>query len=77
MERKLLALPARFGGLALTNPTQATVNEFCTSTKITEDLRIAIIQQNPEYTSETVAKQLEVKREINKLKRNQEKLRSC
>ena len=73
IERNLLALPARFGGLALTNPTQATANEFCTSTKITEDLTHAIIQQDPEYTSATVAKQLEVKREINKLKRNQEK----
>ena len=57
----------------LTNPTQTTINEFHTSTKITEDLRLAIIQQDPENTSETVAKQLEVKRETNKLKRNQAK----
>ena len=49
-EQDLLALPARLGGIALVNPTQATDTEFLSSTKITEALKEAIIQQDFQYT---------------------------
>jgi len=54
-ERVLLALPARQGGIALADPTCATDVEFLTSTKITEALQAAILNQDFEYSSETVA----------------------
>ena len=69
IERDLLPLPARLGGIALANPTQATATEFITSNKITEALQTAIVQQDFQYTSETVAKQLEAKKEVHKLRR--------
>ena len=51
IERDLLALPARLGGIALANPTQATATEFLTSNKIMEALQTAIVQQDFQYTS--------------------------
>ena len=49
-ERDLLALPAKLGGIALGNPMHATDTEFLSSTKITEALKEAILQQDFEYT---------------------------
>ena len=70
-ERDLLALPARLGGIALVNPTQATDTEFLSSTKITEALKEAIIQQDFQYTVEIVTHQLEAKTDVHKLRREQ------
>ena len=70
-ERDLLALPARLGGIALVNPTQATYTEFLSSTKITEALKEAIIQQDFQYTSEVVAQRFEAKTDVHKLRREQ------
>ena len=41
----LLALPAHLGGIAVTNPTSVADMEFTASTKITEPLKHAILQQ--------------------------------
>ena len=62
-ERDLLALPARLGGIALTDPTKSANLEFSASTKITEPLKNAILQQNFEYSPEIVSEQLKLKRE--------------
>lgn len=70
-ERDLLALPARLGGIALANPTQATDTEFLSSTKITEALTEAILHQDFQYTDEVIARQLEAKTEVHKLRREQ------
>ena len=67
-ERDLLALPARLGGIALVNPTQATDTEFFSSTKVTEAMKEAIIQQDFQYTSEVVTQQLEAKTDVHKLR---------
>ena len=75
-ERDLLALPARLGGIALSIPTQATDSEFLSSTKITEALKGAILQQNFEYTEEVIAAQLEAKSDVHKQKREQAKQES-
>ena len=68
MERDLLALPARLGGVALTNPTHAADAEFSCSIKITDALKEAILQQYCQYTGEVVAHQLEAKTETHKLR---------
>ena len=73
-ERDLLALPARLGGIALLNPTKDTDTIFRASVKITEPLKVAILQQNPSYTHDIVADQLKAKAEIHKLKRQQSTL---
>ena len=64
-----MALPARLGGIALANPIQATDTEFLSSTKITEALKEAILQQDFQYTDEVIAHQLEA--EIHKMEREQ------
>ena len=60
--------PARLGGIAMTNPTQATDIEFLSSTKITEALTEAILHQDSQYSEEVIACQLEVKSEVHKLR---------
>ena len=69
IERNLLALPARLGGIALANPSHGTNAEFLASNKITEALQTAIIQQDLLYTNEFEAKQLEAKKDVHKLRR--------
>ena len=67
----LLALPARLGGIALVNPTQATDTDHLSSIKITEVLKDAILQQNFQYSGEVVVQQLEAKIEVQQLRREQ------
>ena len=57
-------------------PTQATDSEFLLSTKITEALKGAILQQNFQYTEEVIALQLEAKSDVHKLRREQAKQES-
>lgn len=71
MERDLLALPARLGGIALANPTHETDLDFLCSTKITEALTEAILHQDFQYTEEVITHQLEAKTEAQKLRRDQ------
>ena len=71
-ERDLLALPARLGGIALSIPTQTTDSEFLSSTKITEALKGAILQQDFQYTEEVIALQLEAKSDVHKLRRGRQ-----
>ena len=60
-ERDLLALPARLGGIALVNRTQATDTKFLSSALISEALKDAILQQDLRYTSEVATHQLAAK----------------
>ena len=69
--RDLLALPARLGGIAITNPTSVADMEFTASTKITEPLKHAILQQSFVYLDEVIAEQLNAKSEVRKLKQEQ------
>ena len=73
LDRDLLALPARLGGIALVNPTQGTDTDFLSSVKITEALKDAIIQQDFQYSGEVVVQQLEAKIEVQQLRREQAK----
>ncbi len=45
-------LPARLGGIALTNPTAAAEAEFSASTKVAGPLKNTILQQSFEYAAE-------------------------
>ena len=67
-ERDLLALPAKLGGIALVNPTQATDTEFLSSALISEALKDAILQQDLQYTSEVATHQLAAKTDVHKLR---------
>ena len=69
--RDLLALPARLGGMALTDPTSAADVEFSASSRISKPLKDAIIQQSFEYPGDVVYEQVEAKHEVQRLKREQ------
>ncbi len=47
LERRLLALPVRHGGLGIQDPSQTSHYEYSASTKITEQLTSLIYNQNP------------------------------
>ena len=66
--RDLLALPAHLGGIAITSVADM---EFTASTKITEPLKHAILQQSFVYSDEVITEQLNAKSEVRKLKREQ------
>ena len=52
------------GGIALVNPSQAIDTKFLSSTKITEALKEAIVQQDFQYTDEVVAHELERQKQM-------------
>ena len=70
--RDLLALPARLGGLGITNPSKQTTSHFDASKKITTPLVALITQQSHSYPLEAKAKQARAKRNIHILHRQQD-----
>ena len=68
LERDLLALPARLGGMGLINPTQTANQEFEASVKVTGPLSCCLLDQTLEYSDETEAEQRLAKREVRQLK---------
>ena len=71
--RHLLSLPARLGGIALTNPMSTAEAEFSASTKITDPLEKAVIEQSLELPHEITETQMRSRNEVRKLKRDQSK----
>ncbi len=69
LERDLLALPARLGGIALVNPTKASDREFSSSFLASEPLRDLILMQDPTYSFETWVKQSSIKKAIHQQNR--------
>ena len=61
LERTLFTLPARLGGLGIHIPLRAAANEYHASQKVTSILCDHIISEDPEYSYEIVAKQMETK----------------
>ena len=57
VERELLSLPTRLGGLGIMNPSEATISQYMSSLKITAPLVTLIIQQSTEYTHTTKLEQ--------------------
>ena len=70
--RDLLALPARLGGIGITNPSKQTTSHFDASKKITAPLVALITQQSYSYPFEAKAKQARAKRNIHILHRQQD-----
>ena len=70
IERRLLALPVRFGGIGIQNPVDTADNEYKTSVKITEPLKRLIFNQ--ESTLENLDED-QVKKIISQSKQNKEK----
>ena len=66
-ERDLLSLPARLGGIALTNPLKDSDSQFLASLKVTEPLKKAILSQVPDYTYEIMSEQMKAKAEVHNL----------
>ena len=71
--RHLLSLPARLGGIAITNPTTMTEAEFSASTRITDPLKRAVMEQSFEYPHEIVEAQFRARNEVRKQKHDQGK----
>ena len=53
-ERELFSLPARLGGMGLTNPSTLSQSEFHSSSLISQPLVNNILFHNCDYTEETV-----------------------
>ena len=68
--RHLLALPARLGGIAFSNPTSDADVEFLSSTTVSDPLKRAILQQDLEYTDEVITMQVDAKVQVCKTKRD-------
>ena len=64
LERDLLDLPARLGGMGIRNPVQSAQNEFQASKYITKSLSDQISQQNANYSFEVLERQLSAKARV-------------
>ena len=64
LERCLFALPARLGGLNLTNPVSSSNIQYQDSLKITKSLVDLILSQSTEYPYEVLTNQITVKNDI-------------
>ena len=62
--RNLLALPARLGGIALTNPSVRANDEFQASLLVTRPLKTAITNQATAYTYDIMSEQMNAKASI-------------
>ena len=71
IDRDLLALPARLGGLGIVNPTTLSTSEYPASVSITAPLSDLILNQCQEYPLDCIEKQLHAKKEVHKQKRDQ------
>ena len=69
LERNLLSLPARLGGIGLTNPTEVSTSEFAASQDITQPLSDLIAHQISSYPPAVMNKQLTIKANVKKAKR--------
>ena len=68
VQHNLLALPARSGGLGLTNPVHQALGQFRTSVKVTATLVKLILQQSSVYPFEAIAELSDIKSELTKRK---------
>ena len=66
LERTLIALPARLGGLGIHIPSRAAANEYHASQQVTSTLCDHVISQDLNYSSEIITKQLEAKAQISR-----------
>ena len=70
-ERDLFALPLRFGGLGIQNPTKSADREFEASVAITNDLTNLILQQNQDISQLNSARVKEIKKGMRQIRERQ------
>ena len=71
LERVLLALPARLGGLGLLNPSHLSTTEYSASMKVTQPLVDQIIKQDEKYGYKILQDQHSAKAEVHKSKQEE------
>ena len=81
-ERNLFALPCRLGGLGIANPAKASTSEYRASQQVTKPLSDSILQQNFQYSFDTLEAQLVAKSNLRTLKKQEQSneasnLKSC
>ncbi len=69
LERNLLELPARLGGLGIVNPTKSAAIHHSSSLRITAPLATLILQQEKECPDDINMKQAAIKRIVKSEKR--------
>ena len=75
IERELLALPARLGGMGIPNPTLQAHASYLGSKRITAPLAALIIQQSGEIPEEIKMNQAKEKRQVRQQRQDEEKKR--
>ena len=73
IDRELLALPVRLGGLGLVNPTRQSQQEYQASIEISAPLKNLILEQKSDYCFECLEEQLKARRDTHKRNRDQAK----
>ncbi len=68
VERDMLALPVRFGGLGLTNPVECCEPEYQASKHITQELSSLIFQQNQDLSLFNTDNQISLIKEMKRQK---------
>ena len=71
-ERDLFALPARLGGLGITNPSLSANHQHSASVNITSPLTAAIINQDCNYSPNIIDQQLKTKQSTHRITRQLE-----
>ena len=69
LERQLLVLPSRLGGLSITIPSEESFVEYSSSVKVCAPLVALIVQQIPTYCASTVFDQQQEKQKVRQLRR--------
>ena len=64
MERNLLELPARLGGLGIMNPTRSVTIHHCNSRRIAAPLTTAILKQEKAFSQDINSEQLVIKQHV-------------
>ena len=69
LERNLLELPARLGGLGIMNPSRSATIHHCNSRRISAPLTTAILKQEKAFSQDVNSEQLVIKQCVKKEKR--------
>ena len=73
LERKLLALSPRLGGLGITIPSEESIFEHSSSVKVCAPLVALIVQQIPTFSASTIFDQQQEKQRVRQLRRLKQK----
>ena len=69
LERNLLSLPPRLGGLGIPNPTTTSNTEYTASRSVCKPLCNLILLHDSNYPTEAIEQQVEAKKEVRSSKR--------